>query len=46
MKGNHGDSETSFTGGRRDTCLAKIQKLEKDRANRRNKLEKARYDMG
>lgn len=33
-------------GGKRgDACLAEIQRLEKNRANRRNRMEKARYDI-
>lgn len=31
-------------GGKRgDACLAEIQRLEKNRANRRNRMEKARW---
>lgn len=32
------------SGGKRgDACLAEIQRLEKNRANRRNRMEKARW---
>ena len=38
------DAGGAAGGGKRgDACLAEIQRLEKNRANRRNRMEKARY---
>lgn len=34
---------TGSGGKRGDACLAEIQRLEKNRANRRNRMEKARW---
>ena len=43
MKSSIGMDPAGGGGGKRgDACLAEIQRLEKNRANRRNRMEKAR----
>lgn len=45
MKAGVGAMDSGGAGGgkRGDACLAEIQRLEKNRANRRNRMEKARF---